>query len=91
MGTAGHGFPGIKQSPSNIHPTVPAKMLNKILVFLICPLLLISFGDLAMANGYDDARAGIAELNKGNNAEAIRLLTRALDSGQIANGDLAAN
>jgi lipoprotein NlpI len=65
-------------------------MLNKILPFLICPLLLISFGDLAMANGYDDARAGIVELNSGNNAEAIRLLTRALDSGQIANGDLAA-
>jgi lipoprotein NlpI len=65
-------------------------MLNKILVFLICPLLLISFGDLAMANGYDDARAGVTELSNGNNAEAIRLLTRALDSGQIANGDLAA-
>ena len=65
-------------------------MLNKMLQFLICPLLLISFGDLAMANGYDDARAGIAELNSGDNAEAIRLLTRALDSGQIANGDLAA-
>ena len=65
-------------------------MLNKIPVFLICPLLLISFCNLAMANGYDDARAGIAELNSGNNAEAIRLLTRALDSGQIANGDLAA-
>lgn len=65
-------------------------MSSKILAFLICPLLLISFGDLAMANGYDDARAGVAELSNGNNAEAIRLLTRALDSGQIANGDLAA-
>ncbi len=65
-------------------------MLNKILMFLICPLLSISFGDLAMANGYDDAQAGVTELSNGNNAEAIRLLTRALDSGQIVNGDLAA-
>ena len=65
-------------------------MLNKILVFLICPLLSIPFGDPAMANGYDDARAGVTELSNGNNAEAIRLLTRALDSGQIANGDLGA-
>jgi tetratricopeptide (TPR) repeat protein len=65
-------------------------MLNKILVFLIFPLLSFSSGDPAMANGYDDARAGVTELSNGNNAEAIRLLTRALDSGQIANGDLGA-
>lgn len=64
-------------------------MLNKLAMFLTCSLLMVSFGDLAMANGYDDARAGVAELTNGNNAEAIRLLTRALDSGQIINGDLA--
>lgn len=64
--------------------------MNKILISLICPLLLFAFGDPAMANGYDDAQAGVAELSNGNNAEAIRLLTRALDSGQIKNGDLAA-
>jgi lipoprotein NlpI len=64
-------------------------MLKNIRKLLIFPLLLISFGEPAMANGYDDARAGVAELTKGNNAEAIRLLTRALDSGQIMNGDLA--
>jgi len=65
------------------------KMLNKLVMFLTCSLLMISFGDLAMANGYDDAQAGVAKLTNGNNAEAIRLLTRALDSGQIMNGDLA--
>jgi len=65
-------------------------MSNKILMFLIGPLLSISFGGPAMGEGYDDAKAGVTELSNGNDAEAIRLLTRALDSGRIAQGDLGA-
>jgi len=65
-------------------------MPNKIRGFLPYALLLLAFAHPAMAEGYDDARAGVAELGNGNNAEAIRLLTRALDSGKIIDGDLAA-
>jgi lipoprotein NlpI len=64
-------------------------MLNQVLKVLICSLLVISFGDFSMANGYDDAQAGITELKNGNNAGAILLLTRAIDSGQILNDDRA--
>jgi lipoprotein NlpI len=44
----------------------------------------------AIANGYDDVNAGMAAAQRGDFAEAIRLLTLALNSGQLSDKDRGA-
>jgi lipoprotein NlpI len=83
---AQRGFGGTRFD--TMHQKV-ARMLSQVLKVLTYSLLVLSLGSLAMANGYDDAQAGIAELKNGDNAGAIRLLTHALDSGQMLNDDRA--
>lgn len=57
-------------------------------VFHILLLLgsLASLSAAAMADGYADAKAGIAAMQSGNADRAIRQFTRALDSGQLSAG-----
>jgi tetratricopeptide (TPR) repeat protein len=42
---------------------------------------------VAQASPLDDAKSGLAALDKGDNAAAIRLLTSALDSGRLLRAD----
>jgi tetratricopeptide (TPR) repeat protein len=42
---------------------------------------------VAQASPLDDAKSGLAALDKGDNATAIRLLTSALDSGRLLRAD----
>lgn len=51
---------------------------------LLLACALAGFGHAALAGGVEDANAGIAALNRGNNDEAIGLFTQALNSGQLS-------
>ena len=59
------------------------RLPNRILRCLTASLLLLLSAGAVMADGYEDAQAGIAALNAGNNEEAIMRLATATDSAGV--------
>ena len=57
--------------------------IRVVVLALMAGCALAAFGTAASADGFGDAKAGAAALNRGDSDGAIRLLTRALNSGQL--------
>ncbi|MGH7025202.1 MAG: hypothetical protein ACREEB_16665 [Caulobacteraceae bacterium] len=56
-------------------------------VFLAATAAIALAAGVARAGPLDDAKSGLAALDKGNNLVAIRLFTQALDSGRLTRSD----